>query len=107
MANGTARHVTGIPVIRDLPDDPTVWADDAACREVGVGAFFSELQGKSVVPEYKAAQRICAGCSVRGECLEYAMSIEPFKHDERYGVWGGLTPHGRERLARARRRQAA
>ncbi len=32
------------------------------------------------------------GCEVRHECLEYALA-----HDERFGIWGGLSE--RERAA--------
>ena len=35
----------------------------------------------------------CTGCEVRGECLEYALA-----HDERFGIWGGLSERERRRL---------
>jgi hypothetical protein len=40
------------------------------------------------------ARRICADCPARPECLAYALAA-----DEREGVWGGLTPAQRVRLA--------
>ena len=33
---------------------------------------------------------MCLTCEVRNDCLEYAL-----RHDERFGIWGGLS--GRER----------
>jgi len=34
-------------------------------------------------------------CDVRAECLEYALA-----HDERFGIWGGLSERERRRLKR-------
>jgi WhiB family transcriptional regulator, redox-sensing transcriptional regulator len=40
------------------------------------------------------AKRICAGCPVQRECLEYALRVrEPF------GIWGGLNETERRALA--------
>ena len=36
--------------------------------------------------EIEEARSICQGCSIRMECLSYAMS-----NDERFGMWGSLT----------------
>jgi WhiB family redox-sensing transcriptional regulator len=33
------------------------------------------------------------GCDVRGECLEYAL-----EHDERFGIWGGLSERERRKF---------
>ena len=41
------------------------------------------------------AKRICTTCEVRAECLEYAL-----EHDERFGIWGGLSERERRRLKR-------
>lgn len=42
----------------------------------------------------KEAKRICSGCPVKLECLQYAIETE------QWGVWGGLTRGSRTRLAR-------
>ena len=40
----------------------------------------------------REAKKVCLGCDVRGECLEYAL-----QHDERFG-WGGLSERERRKL---------
>jgi WhiB family redox-sensing transcriptional regulator len=40
-------------------------------------------------------KRVCLSCEVRQECLEYALA-----HDERFGIWGGLSERERRRLKR-------
>lgn len=40
------------------------------------------------------AAALCAGCPVRNECLEYAMTAP-----EAWGVWGGLNVESRRQLA--------
>ena len=47
------------------------------------------------------ARRMCAGCPVRAECLEYALL-----HRIPQGVWGGASERERRRILRARRRSA-
>nr|MDQ3611070.1 WhiB family transcriptional regulator [Actinomycetota bacterium] len=44
----------------------------------------------------REAKRICVGCDVKGDCLEYALG-----QDERFGIWGGLSERERRRLKRA------
>lgn len=46
------------------------------------------------------ARRLCAVCPVRRECLDFAMRIEPAQ--SRHGIWGGISPSGRETLAKGR-----
>ncbi len=43
----------------------------------------------------REAKRVCLSCDVRSECLEYALA-----HDERFGIWGGLSERERRRLKR-------
>jgi hypothetical protein len=49
--------------------------------------------------QYKTAKKLCAGCPIRLECLEYALAA-----DEEYGVWGGLSPVERRRLKQKNRK---
>ena len=53
-------------------------------------AFFPEKGGST-----RDAKRVCSGCTVRAECLEYALA-----NDERFGIWGGLSERERRRLRR-------
>lgn len=73
------------------------WRDDALCAETDPEEFFPEKGGSN-----RAAKRICARCPVTAECLEYAL-----EHDERYGLWGGLSERERRRIRRTANREAA
>lgn len=66
------------------------WQEHAACRGK-TNEFFLE-GGKSI----KDAVAVCAACPVREDCLCYAL-----RNEERFGVWGGLSPQQRQRLKRA------
>ncbi|ACU53285.1 transcription factor WhiB [Acidimicrobium ferrooxidans DSM 10331] len=68
------------------------WQREARCRGVDPRTFFPERGGSAT-----SARRICAGCGVRLECLEFALVT-----DERFGIWGGLSELERRSL-RARR----
>ncbi len=83
---------------------PTTWQQFAACRFNDRDLFFppEEERGRYVAFREAAAKQICRSCPVRGECLGYALAA-----DERYGVWGGLSPEERERVRRARRARGA
>ena len=43
----------------------------------------------------REAKKACTGCEARAECLEYAL-----EHDERFGIWGGLSERERRKLKR-------
>ncbi len=78
-------------------EEMLAWQDRAACSGVDPELFFP-AKGESLAP----AKAICAGCPVRVECLEYALT-----HNERYGIWGGTSERERRRLRRRRREEAA
>ena len=67
-----------------------VWMLDARCLDADPEAFFPEKGGST-----REAKRICAACPVRPECLDYAIT-----HDERFGIWGGLSERERRRAKR-------
>ena len=71
----------------------TDWMAKGKCRELDPTLFFPS-DGIGV----QVAQRICAECPVKAECLEYAL-------DNRvdHGVWGGASERERRRLLRKRR----
>ena len=72
-------------------DEVPEWQERALCAQTDPEAFFPEKGGST-----REAKRICAGCEVRAECLEYALA-----QDERFGIWGGLSERERRRLRRA------
>jgi len=59
-----------------------------ACREHAEVNFLPGL-GQSL----ERARAVCAECLVRDSCLAYAL-----EHDERDGVWGGLSTRERNHL---------
>src|SRR3978361_2516851 len=69
------------------------WRLDGLCAETDPEAFFPEKGGST-----RDAKRVCAGCPVRLECLEYALG-----NDERFGIWGGLSERERRRVRLQRR----
>jgi WhiB family redox-sensing transcriptional regulator len=54
-------------------------------------AFFPEKGGST-----REAKKVCLTCDVRAECLDYAL-----QHDERFGIWGGLSERERRRLKKS------
>jgi WhiB family redox-sensing transcriptional regulator len=73
------------------------WWDRARCAEADPEAFFPEF-GEST----RQAEKVCAGCEVRAECLEYAL-----ENRELYGVWGGVPEFERHQLRQERAKGAA
>ena len=72
-----------IPITEERP-----WAAFAVCRDRDPEAFFP------VTPEgERAAVRICQGCPVRQDCLEFALEARI-----RFGVWGAMTEKQRHSL---------
>ena len=74
----------------DATEDEQDWQERALCAQTDPEAFFPEKGGST-----REAKRICLGCEVKDECLEYALA-----HDERFGIWGGLSERERRRLRR-------
>jgi WhiB family redox-sensing transcriptional regulator len=75
----------------DELDQPQEWQERALCAQTDPEAFFPEKGGST-----REAKRICSGCEVSADCLQYAIS-----NDERFGIWGGLSERERRRLRRA------
>ncbi|UOY04097.1 WhiB family transcriptional regulator [Blastococcus sp. PRF04-17] len=77
-------------------EDPVAeetWRLSALCAETDPEAFFPEKGGST-----REAKRVCVGCDVRAQCLEFALT-----NDERFGIWGGLSERERRRLRLQRR----
>lgn len=73
-----------------LDEEDQSWQERALCAETDPEAFFPEKGGST-----REAKKICTGCEVKLECLEYALG-----NDERFGIWGGLSERERRRLRR-------
>lgn len=48
------------------------------------------------------AARLCAGCPVRIECLEYALRVESKPRQTPSGIWGGTAPWQRRQILATR-----
>lgn len=68
--------------------EPVSWQERALCAQTDPEAFFPEKGGST-----REAKKVCVGCEVRAECLEYALF-----NDERFGIWGGLSERERRKL---------
>ena len=77
-------------VVRPEDTDGLDWQDRALCAQTDPEAFFPEKGGST-----REAKRVCRGCEVRAECLDYALG-----NDERFGIWGGLSERERRRIKR-------
>jgi WhiB family redox-sensing transcriptional regulator len=66
------------------------WQERALCAQTDPEAFFPEKGGST-----REAKKVCMVCEVRAECLAYAL-----EHDERFGIWGGMSERERRRLRR-------
>jgi len=80
-------------MVNSAPTLVAEWRAQANCRGVDPAVFFPE-RGEPT----GEAKRICTGCVVRDDCLEWALA-----NGERYGIWGGLSGRERRRLRPARR----
>ena len=71
------------------PDsDSLAWQAEALCAQTDPEAFFPEKGGST-----RDAKKICGGCEVKAQCLDYAL-----ENDERFGIWGGLSERERRKL---------
>ena len=74
-----------VPITEERP-----WAVFAACRERDPDVFFA-----ATIEEEREAIRICNGCAVSLDCLEFALQTKAS-----FGIWGGLTEKQRRSLGR-------
>jgi WhiB family redox-sensing transcriptional regulator len=70
----------------------SAWKQAAACLGSTSQVFYPDTEEATAT-----AKALCAQCRVRDICLEMAL-----RNNEKYGVWGGLTPRERARLRRRR-----
>jgi WhiB family redox-sensing transcriptional regulator len=89
----TRRQLTSPPPPVERADGERDWRLDAACADVDPELFFPET---GQVPQAAAAKEVCAGCAVRGPCLQAALH-GPQARDDHTGIFAGTT--ARERVA--------
>jgi len=82
-----------------------LWRAQAACRGKDPALWFppefDPNERKRETPRlYREAKRICLGCPVRMQCLDYALDAQ-----ECCGMWGGLTRPERNTILRLRRQE--
>lgn len=77
----------------ESPDDG-LWRDHANCRTLGTTDFFITASSNSRAVNKKISEvvALCDACSVRGECLRFAIDNNII-----YGIWGGMTATQRKR----------
>jgi len=71
------------------------WQLQARCRDEDPSLFFA-VEGErceAVSRRQRRAKAVCAQCHVIKECLEHSIL-----HEERFGIWGGLSVEERDRL---------
>lgn len=99
MAPRPRRTEPSLAALVDIREEE--WMDRGLCSQTDPEKFFPDTGEHST-----DAKKTCRRCTVRAECLEYAL-----RNDEEWGVWGGLTANERRALKRkakqARRDSAA
>jgi WhiB family redox-sensing transcriptional regulator len=70
------------------------WRQAAACWSADPDLFFPVSSPGQSVEQVARAKSVCAACTVRGQCLQYALAA-----NEAHGVWGGMTEEERSGMA--------
>jgi WhiB family redox-sensing transcriptional regulator len=79
------------------------WWRQGACLSAEPDLFFPiSSHGAAGGADAARAKRICAGCQVRCECLDYALRTRQV-----HGIWGGSTEDERRILQNRARKAAA
>jgi WhiB family redox-sensing transcriptional regulator len=87
----THQELASPPPPLQRADGERDWRLDAACAQVDPELFFP---GPGQAPQAAAAKQVCAGCAVRGPCLEAAL-YGPQAHDDHSGIFAGTTARDR------------
>jgi len=86
---------------RPAPGGSPDWLDQAACRNADPELFFPVGNTGPTLLQLDRAKQVCAGCTVRTSCLEWALAS-----GQEAGVWGGTTEDERRALRRMRQASA-
>ncbi len=80
------------------------WRRDAICRDTDPDLFFPVGTTGQALVQIDRAKEVCNQCTVRTECLEYALET-----NQDSGIWGGTSEEERRKLRReyvARQKQS-
>lgn len=77
------------------------WTDDAVCKGKQTTIFFPPYTQS--LDRWFVPKSICADCTVQVECLNLVLRLEDT--DDRWGMFGGLTPEERRGIRQRRRAQ--
>lgn len=69
------------------------WQKQGLCRHHPELSWFPLVAGWSM--EGESAKDVCNRCPVKDQCLEHALAVP-----ELTGIWGGVGPRERRRMAR-------
>lgn len=87
-------------LIKQLLGEPTTsWRSEGRCLDSKTHIFFP-VTDKTDIAATVEARKICAGCPVRQECLDFAISTN------QVGIWGGKTTTERAGIRRKMLREA-
>lgn len=64
------------------------WREDARCLGQPVDVFFPDMSLGDA--RWNRAKDVCKNCTVKRECLKLVIGLP--EDDDRYGVFGGLSP---------------
>ena len=71
------------------------WREVARCKQMDPDLFFPVGTTGPALLQIEAAKSVCRTCTVRDECLQYAVDS-----NQEYGVWGGTTEEERRYMRR-------
>jgi WhiB family transcriptional regulator, redox-sensing transcriptional regulator len=71
------------------------WRTRGACLSADPELFFPISSAGPALAQLEQAKSICAGCPVRQQCLDFAVSTH-----QTHGVWGGTSPEERQSIRR-------
>jgi WhiB family transcriptional regulator, redox-sensing transcriptional regulator len=93
MPDGITGDSTSIRVLPIVMPEVVLglWSDRAICVGEDPNLFFPSYGDPGI-----GARRVCAGCPVRLDCIEYAVDADEF------GIWGGLDQEQRRNLLHER-----
>jgi WhiB family transcriptional regulator, redox-sensing transcriptional regulator len=97
----THQQLTSPPPPLERADGERDWRLDAACADTDPELFFPD---PGQVPQAAAAKQVCAGCAVRGPCLQATLH-GPQARDDHTGIFAGTT--ARQRVAMRGRTSSA